>query len=137
MIHVAVGIIANSKNEILIAQRPAHKYCPGLWEFPGGKVEPQENVYDALCREFREEIGIEIISADPWFQLQHEYPDRVVLLDNWIIKKFSGEPRGAEGQIIRWVLPSELDQYTFPEGNVEIIKRLKINGADDLTKIQL
>lgn len=124
MIHVAVGILINSQGEVLIAQRPAHKYAPGLWEFPGGKVEPQENVYDALCREFLEEIGIGIISAKSWFQFKHDYSDRVVLLDNWLIKKFSGEPRGAEGQLIRWVSLGDLNQYQFPEGNREIIKRL-------------
>lgn len=125
MIHVAVGIIVNDKQEVLIAQRPAHKYCPGLWEFPGGKVEPSENVFEALQREFQEEIGIQVISADPWFQIKHDYKDRMVLLDNWIVEEYSGEPHGAECQIIKWVPTQDLNQYAFPEGNREILERLQ------------
>lgn len=124
MIHVAVGILTNEKGEILIAQRPAHKYGPGLWEFPGGKVEVNESVYDALKREFQEEVGVQVISAQPWFQIKHDYPDRKVLLDNWIIDEFAGVPYGAEGQEIRWITKDALTQFTFPEGNREIIKRL-------------
>lgn len=124
MIHVAVGIVINQQGEILIAERPAHKSYPGLWEFPGGKIEPKESVFAALQREFQEEIGIQIISADPWFQILHHYPDRTVLLDNWKIKTYSGDPCGAEGQIIRWVRPGELFLYEFPEGNKAIIEQL-------------
>lgn len=124
LIHVAVGILINGKGEVLIAERPSHKPYPGLWEFPGSKVELDENVFQALQREFHEEIGIKIISAEPWFQIQHTYPDRKVLLDNWLIKEFIGCPDGIEGQVIRWVLPKELPHYTFPEGNKEIIDRL-------------
>lgn len=123
-IHVVVGIVSNSKNQILIAQRPAHKYCAGLWEFPGGKVELHETAFEALQREFREEIGIQIISAKSWFQTQHNYPDRSVLLDVWVIENFSGEPHGAEGQSIRWVLPNEFQQFEFPEGNRVILEKL-------------
>lgn len=125
MIHVAVGILLDNKKRVLIARRPAHKYCPGLWEFPGGKVETGEEVYAALKREFQEEIGIQIISATPWFKIQHSYPDRVVMLDNWVVTKFLGEPQGAEGQEIRWAACSELLDFEFPEGNLEIIKRLQ------------
>jgi len=124
LIHVAVGILFNTKNEVLIAERPAHKYCPGLWEFPGGKVEAGENVFDALVREFQEEIGIKINSADSWFQITHAYPDRTVLLDIWRISEYSGEPNGAEGQQIRWVSLDQLNQYPFPEGNRAILKKL-------------
>ncbi len=124
MIHVVVGIIKNQSGEVLIAQRPAHKYCPGLWEFPGGKVEKNEDVFLALQREFHEEIGIQIISANPWFKFEYTYPDRTVLLDNWCITNYSGEPFGAEGQLIRWVSPNELVQYHFPDGNKAIIDRL-------------
>lgn len=122
---MVVGILINTTGEVLIAERPAHKFCPGLWEFPGGKVETNEAPFAALQREFQEEIGINIQQADPWFQFTHEYPDRTILLDNWLIKTYSGNPQGAEGQVIRWVVPQNLDQFTFPEGNKIIVSKLK------------
>lgn len=124
MIHVAVGILINSAGDVLIAQRPAHTSSAGLWEFPGGKVELNENGFEALCRELHEEIGIKVTLADPWFQIQHTYPERTVLLDNWLVKEFTGEPYGAEGQLIRWVKPGELNQFQFPAGNRLIIEKL-------------
>jgi 8-oxo-dGTP diphosphatase len=126
LIHVAVGIVINPQGEILIAQRPVDAcYGAGLWEFPGGKLEANEDVFTALQREFQEEIGIQILSADPWLQIQYDYKDRVVLLDTWLVKTYSGEPHGAEGQIIRWISPVDLNQYKFPEGNREIIAKLQ------------
>ncbi|MHB1948118.1 MAG: 8-oxo-dGTP diphosphatase MutT [Gammaproteobacteria bacterium] len=126
MIHVAVGIVINQQGEILIAQRPAHaSYGGGLWEFPGGKLEAHEDVFTALQREFQEEIGIQIISADPWLQIHYDYKDRVVLLDTWLIKEYSGQAHGAEGQIIRWIKSTDLNQYKFPDGNREIIEKLQ------------
>lgn len=125
LIHVVVGILKNQDGLILVAQRPSHVIGGGLWEFPGGKVELNENAYSALKREFKEEIGIEILSAQHFFSNQHDYSDRVVLLDTWLIKEYRGIPCGAEGQIIRWVTIQALDQYTFPEGNVKIIEKLK------------
>ena len=129
MIHVAVAVIFNDQGKILIAERPPHKYAPGLWEFPGGKVEKNETVQEALHREIIEEINLTILSARPWLQIHHDYSDRSVLLDVWIIEQFSGEPESMEGQLIKWVSLSELDQFTFPEGNKEIIEKLKLQGS--------
>lgn len=123
--HVAVGIIINPQGEVLIAKRPAHKYKGGLWEFPGGKLEPGETVFKALERELKEEIGIQIIAAAPWLQITHDYKDRNVLLDTWLITHYSGEPQGQEGQDIRWVKPALLNQFEFPDGNRAIIEKLK------------
>lgn len=125
LIHVVVGILINSEQHVLIAERPPHKYCPGLWEFPGGKVENHETPFQALRREFLEEIGIDIAKADPWFQVSHSYPDRDVLLDVWIIKDFLGEAEGLEGQKIKWCKIDSLGEFQFPSGNAEIIKKLK------------
>lgn len=124
LIHVVVGIVFNNIGQLLIAQRPAKSYGGGLWEFPGGKLEPGEQAFAALQREFLEEIGIHIVSANPWIQIKHNYHDRIVLLDTWLVQHYSGEPYGAEGQVIRWIKPKEFDQYQFPAGNTEIIKKL-------------
>lgn len=126
LIHVAVGVVIDQDQHILIAQRPAHKYKGGLWEFPGGKVEPGESAYEALQREFREEVGIEIISAIPWLKIEYLSSDRDVLLDTWLVKQFTGTPSGLEGQKICWVTADKLDQFTFPEGNKTILQHIKL-----------
>ena len=125
MIHVAVGIVKNALGEVLIAQRLAHSYGAGLWEFPGGKLEANEDVFTALQREFLEEIGIQVLAAEPLLQVQHDYGDRRVLLDTWLIKSYAGEPHGAEGQVIQWVRPGEFSRYSFPEGNRTIVDKLQ------------
>jgi 8-oxo-dGTP diphosphatase len=120
--HVAVGIIRNDSGEILIARRPEGKYKAGLWEFPGGKVEEIENAFEALQRELLEELNINVISAESFIQFQHDYIDRIVLLDVWTVTEFSGVPKGAEGQLIRWVSPTDLHQFEFPDGNRFILE---------------
>jgi 8-oxo-dGTP diphosphatase len=124
VIHVAVAVIINEEKKILIAQRPAHKYAGGLWEFPGGKVEEHETILQALRREIHEEIGLEILSAQPWLEIPHDYIDRKVLLDVWVVNQFIGEAKGREGQAIRWVFPVELEHFSFPAGNQTLIEKL-------------
>jgi len=120
---VAVGMIPNREGEILIARRTSAQYKSGLWEFPGGKVEQGENVFQALLRELREEIGIRVISAEHWCRLGHDYGDRVVLLDAWVVMQYEGEPHGAENQPVKWVLPEMLSEHVFPEGNRRLLAR--------------
>lgn len=122
--HVAVGVIINSEGDVLIAERPRHTYKGGLWEFPGGKVEPFESVRAALDRELKEEINIDVIAAEPWLIVEYDYHDRKVLLDTWRVLDYSGEPCGNEGQLIRWVPLSMLTQFQFPDGNRLIIENL-------------
>ena len=121
---VVVGIIINSQQEIFIAQRPLDKYKGGLWEFPGGKVEKDETILQALHRELKEEIGIDIVTAEPWLVTHHDYGDRFVILNVWLITEFAGEPHGKEGQQTCWVAKNNLHQFTFPEGNSEILKNI-------------
>ncbi|MCE3238054.1 MAG: hypothetical protein K0R24_1035 [Gammaproteobacteria bacterium] len=123
-IHVAIGIISNTRGEILVAKRPLDKSQSGLWEFPGGKVEENETAFQALKRELLEEIGIQVITATSWLQIKHAYPDRTVLLDTWHVTHFSGEPFGQEGQLIRWMQPNHFDQLPFLAGNKEIIEKI-------------
>lgn len=124
MVHVVIGIILNSHREVLIAQRLAHQEKGGLWEFPGGKVEANETAFQALQREFKEEIGIEIITAEPWAKVEYHYPHKSVLLDTWMVNQFNGTPQGAEGQLVEWGSSKTLLEREFPEGNREIIKKL-------------
>jgi 8-oxo-dGTP diphosphatase len=130
-VHVAVGVIFNSKqDQILIAKRPKHLHQGGLWEFPGGKVSSGETIEHALARELFEELGISDIQAEPLMHILYEYPDKKVYLDIWIIHQFSGQAQGKEGQQCEWVnlqnLLSSQSQYQFPAANQPILERLKI-----------
>ena len=113
-IHVAAAVIRNEANQVFISLRPDHVHQGGLWEFPGGKVETGESVYDALVREIHEENGIDIKSAQPLIKIPFRYPDKHVLLDVWEVLEFSGTAHGKEGQECRWTDIDELNQFTFP-----------------------
>ncbi|HTR00897.1 MAG TPA: 8-oxo-dGTP diphosphatase MutT [Candidatus Acidoferrum sp.] len=123
-IHVAAGVILNDDNEVLLALRPSHKHQGGLWEFPGGKVEAGEKVDDALARELMEELNLAIEAPQPFLVTEHDYADKHVKLDVWLVRRFSGEPHGREGQQLRWVPLRELPGYRFPQANVIIVERL-------------
>lgn len=124
MVHVVIGIIVNAEQQVLIAQRLAHQEKGGMWEFPGGKVEANESAFQALQRELKEEIGIDVVEAEAWTTVTYHYPHKSVLLDTWMIKTFHGTPIGAEGQPIQWKAISELNDLEFPEGNRLIIDKL-------------
>jgi 8-oxo-dGTP diphosphatase len=127
-VHVVVGLIFNSHNQLLIAKRPDHLHQGGLWEFPGGKVEANESAYIALIREFKEEVGIVVKQADLFMEIYHQYADKNVFLDIWLCRHFDydggGEIVGLEGQEVKWVALAHLKKYSFPEANQKIINKL-------------
>jgi 8-oxo-dGTP diphosphatase len=123
-IHVAAGVIANAAGEVLIAQRTAGRELAGAWEFPGGKLAAGESALDALRRELREELGIELIDAAPLLDYRHRYPARVVRLDVWRVLRFRGEPAGLEGQALRWAAPAELVATGLLEADLPIVAAL-------------
>ena len=120
-VHVAAAVIRGVDGRILIARRADTQHQGGLWEFPGGKVEAGESVEAALGRELKEELGIVVEAARPLIQVQHDYPDKQVLLDVWEVSAFTGEPHGAEGQPLAWVAQRELADYAFPAANQPIV----------------
>jgi len=101
-IDVAVGIMMKPNGDVLLGSRPEGKPYAGYWEFPGGKVETGEAIIDALKREFAEEIGVNIISAEPWCGVEHVYPHAHVRLHFFISREWQGEPRALEGQQLAW-----------------------------------
>lgn len=123
-IHVVIAIIFNDQQQILVAKRQAHQEKGGIWEFPGGKVEANESAFSALQRELREEIDIEVSKAENWTQVEYHYPHKSVFLDTWLVKEYSGTPKGAEGQPIEWIPVADLLQREFPEGNKLVIEKL-------------
>ena len=128
-IHVAVGVIVNDRDEVLVAYRPKNKDQGGLWEFPGGKKEKNETIESALEREFLEEIGIQLESYFPILKIKHDYKEYSVILDVWMITGYSKIPMGAEGQTLEWRQVQSLNFKDFPEANKKIIRLLKSRGA--------
>lgn len=125
MIRVAVGILKRG-NTVLVAERPPYKPYSGYWEFPGGKIEPNESGLAALKRELHEELGVDIIFADLLFEHQHTYPDKTVLLELWLVNDFTGEPHGKEEQALRWITTDEIHQLRLLEGNWAILERISL-----------
>lgn len=123
-IHVVAAVIRSSNEGILIAKRPDHLHQGGLWEFPGGKVDSGESAREALTRELREELAIDVQDAQPFMEIHHDYTDKSIFLDIWLVEQFEGEPVGNEGQQVRWVPLAQLRSYDFPEANIAIIDKL-------------
>ncbi len=126
LVHVAVGVIVKSDGKILIARRPLNAHQGGLWEFPGGKVDAGETIQQALVRELREELAIDVLTSQPLIQIRHHYPDKSVLLDVHKITQFTGEPCGNEGQPVQWVDVKALDNFEFPAANHPIISAINL-----------
>ena len=126
LLHVAVGVVRNDRGEILIARRHDHLHQGGLWEFPGGKVEPMESTEEALMRELREELSITVEHSTPLIKIRHDYGDRQVLLDVWQVYDFNGNPQGLQNQPILWVSPDALHQFDFPAANRPIIAAARL-----------
>ena len=126
VVHVVVGVIKGSQNKILIAKRPAHVHQGGRWEFPGGKVENDESAEDALRRELQEELSIQIKKFCSLRKIRHDYQDKSVLLDIYLVDRFLGDAHGCEGQPIKWVSIDQLKYFSFPEANRAIINMLTL-----------
>jgi 8-oxo-dGTP diphosphatase len=101
-IDVAVGILMRPNGDVLLGQRPAGKPYAGYWEFPGGKVEAGEDIFAALQREFVEELGVHIVSAEEWCGVEHVYEHAHVRLHFFISREWRGEPQSLENQAFAW-----------------------------------
>ena len=125
-VHVAAAVIENRDGEVLLTRRPAHAHQGGLWEFPGGKVEPGEPVDRALRRELLEELGIEVREHRPLIRVRHDYAECRVLLDVHRITRYAGAPHGLEGQPLRWVAPAGLADYPMPAADRPIVSAVRL-----------
>ena len=121
---VVAAALFDDGGRVLIAQRPAGKALAGRWEFPGGKVAAGESERDALRRELREELGIEVTAARPFMRLNHAYEDRDVELSLWIVERFSGSPRSLDAQALKWVAPAQLPGEDILEADRPFIAAL-------------
>lgn len=124
---VAVAIIVDEQQQILITQRPLHAPHGGYWEFPGGKLEADELPESALIREVSEEVGLDVLTHQYLGTVNHQYSDKSVQLIIFLVTQFSGIPRCVEGQLaMKWVKQDELNPDEFPEANREVIALIPI-----------
>lgn len=122
---IAVGIVFNeNKTAVFLTRRLAGSHLAGLWEFAGGKVEANETPEQAMCRELQEELNIAPMEFASFLTLEHEYPEKRLVLHFFTVSQFDGEPCGQEGQEALWVNLLDLSNFQFPEANAPVIEQL-------------
>ncbi len=123
---VAACALIDADGRVLIAERPAGKSMAGLWEFPGGKVDPGERPEDALIRELKEELGIVVKEAclAPLTFASHTYEDFHLLMPLYVCRRWEGTVAPHEGQRLAWVRPNRLKEYPMPPADVPLISHL-------------
>ena len=123
---VAVALV-DPDGRVLVAQRPEGKAMAGLWEFPGGKVAPNETPEAALIRELREELAIETAESclSPLTFASHAYDDFHLLMPLFVCRKWQGVPTGLEGQALKWVKPVRLRDLPMPPADLPLIPVLR------------
>ncbi|SMF02622.1 8-oxo-dGTPase [Alteromonadaceae bacterium Bs31] len=123
-LRVAVGVLLKD-GKVLLAKRQEGQHLAGFWEFPGGKIEPDEQVEQALQRELMEELGVQLSSSIELLVVKHEYVDKSVELNVRVVNHFTGTAEGLEGQQIAWVNITDLEAMDFPEANIKIVEALR------------
>jgi len=113
------------EGKLLIAQRPAESHLGGLWEFPGGKLEPGETFEQSLMRELREELGIEVAVQALFEEITHDYPDRRVHLKFYLCRLLVGEPQALGCAGVKWVAKPELAGHDFPAADARLLEKLR------------
>jgi 8-oxo-dGTP diphosphatase len=126
LVLVAACALIDTDGRILIAQRPEGRSMAGLWEFPGGKVEPDETPEQTLIRELEEELGIIVKEAclAPLTFASHAYPDFHLLMPLYVCRRWDGVVRAQESQKLIWVRPNKLRDYPMPPADVPLIPHL-------------
>jgi 8-oxo-dGTP diphosphatase len=127
LVLVSAVALVDADGRVLLAQRPTGKPLAGLWEFPGGKVDPGETPETALIRELGEELGIDVAASclAPFTFASYTYPDFHLLMPLYICRKWSGIPTAREGQRLAWVRPARLGDYPMPPADPPLVAMLR------------
>jgi mutator protein MutT len=123
-IEVSAGLVFRN-GKLLITQRHANSHLGGLWEFPGGKREPNETFEECLIRELREELGIEVEVGEMVESLTHAYPEKTVVLRFFRCRWKQNEPRAIDCLDLKWVNAVELRDYEFPAADARLLEKLE------------
>ncbi len=123
-IHVAAGILKDAAGRILLAERRHDRLYAGYWEFPGGKVQPGEMPAAALRRELAEELGIEAGVIEHFQTLEHDYPDRLVRLDFFLVTAWRHPVQPLDGQKLLWTAPADVDRERILPADLPVIDAL-------------
>ncbi|HMF67710.1 MAG TPA: (deoxy)nucleoside triphosphate pyrophosphohydrolase [Phyllobacterium sp.] len=120
---VTACALVDADGRVLLTQRPEGKSLAGLWEFPGGKVDPGETPEESLIRELHEELGIIVKPAclAPLTFASHTYETFHLLMPLFICRRYEGIPRGVEGQVLKWVRPKDMRDYPMPPADIPLI----------------
>lgn len=133
VMHVMAGVLRDAFGRVLLAQRPAGKHLAGMWEFPGGKLEPGEVPLAGLARELDEELGITLQRAEPLIRVPCHYAERVLLLDAWQTEQWQGEPQSIEGQALQWLAPEQIDPAMLTIADRAILQALRLPSRYSIT----
>src|ERR1700739_1859272 len=127
LILVAAVVLIDADGRVLLAQRPEGKAMSGLWEFPGGKVDPGETPEAALIRELAEELGIDVTASclAPFTFASHAYPDFHLLMPLYVCRKWDGFVQSRERQGLKWVKPKALRDYPMRPGDQPLVAMLR------------
>ena len=127
LVLVAAAALIDVDGRVLIAQRPEGKQLAGLWEFPGGKVEPGETPEQCLIRELKEELDIEVTHAclAPFVFTSHAYDSFHLMMPLWLCRRWKGQVRALEHQAVAWVKPAKLADYPMPPADEPLVAWLR------------
>jgi len=127
IVFVAACALIDPDGRVLLAQRPADKAMGGLWEFPGGKMEPGETPEATLIRELREELGIAVKEAclAPFTFASHAYTDFHLLMPLYLCRRWEGTPQPLEHAALKWVRPKDMADYPMPPADLPLLPMLR------------
>ncbi|MBB3225436.1 8-oxo-dGTP diphosphatase [Luteibacter sp. Sphag1AF] len=137
--HVVAGLLVDDPGRLLLAQRPPGKHLAGMWEMPGGKLEPGESALQALARELDEELGIHLDagSVEPLIRIPWTYGDRSLFLEAMIVRRWRGEPQALDAAAIAWHLPWDIDAGILAPADRPMLNALRLPTSYAITPAEL